>query len=170
LKLCFSHAKGLWHYKYRSTCMQKRGEDNIEKKTEKKKQRRKTEKAEKKNKGENRGENKKKPRTEGGETEKRRRRRAFSNRCLHCYLCLRLRLHQVKSSYSLCFCIIVARKQCEGKLITFALCSARMGWATRACLPAGSLAWASDQAGLAGSSPTPKKKEKKKREWARFGL
>jgi len=50
---------------------------------------------------------KKKPRTERGETEKRRR-RAFSGRCLHCYL--RLRLHQVKSSSSLCFCVIVARK------------------------------------------------------------
>jgi hypothetical protein len=53
---------------------------------------------------------KKKTRTEGGEIEKRRR-RAFSSRCLHRYL--RLRLHQVKSS-SLCFCVIVARKQCEG--------------------------------------------------------
>jgi hypothetical protein len=49
---------------------------------------------------------KKKTRTEGGEIEKRRR-RAFSSRCLHRYL--RLRLHQVKSS-SLCFCVIVARK------------------------------------------------------------
>jgi len=49
---------------------------------------------------------KKKTRTEGGEIEKRRR-RAFSSRCLHRYLCLRL--HQVKSS-SLCFCVIVARK------------------------------------------------------------
>jgi hypothetical protein len=88
--------------------MQKRGEDDIEKK----------------NKGEN---PKKKPRTKGGETEKRRRRRAFSNRCLHCYLRLRIQLHQVKSSSSLCFCVIVARKQCEGNLITFALYSARVG-------------------------------------------
>jgi hypothetical protein len=32
LKLCFSHAKGLWHYKYKSQYMQKRGEDDIEKK------------------------------------------------------------------------------------------------------------------------------------------
>jgi hypothetical protein len=55
-------------------------------------------------------EQKKNPRTEGGETEKRRK-RAFSNWCLHCYL--RLRLRQVKSSSSLCFCVIVARKQCE---------------------------------------------------------
>jgi len=32
LKLCFSHAKGLWHYKYRSQYMQKKEEDDIEKK------------------------------------------------------------------------------------------------------------------------------------------
>jgi hypothetical protein len=68
-----------------------------------------------------RREQKKKPRTEGGETEKRRRRRAFFNRCLHCYLRLRLWLHHVKSYFSLWFCVIVARKQCEGNLITFAL-------------------------------------------------
>ena len=109
-------------------------------------------------------ENKKKPRTEGGETEKRRRRRAFSNRCLHCYLRLHVQLHQVKSSSSLCFCVIVARKQCEGNLITFALYSARVGWATRAYCPAGSLAWASDlarpspaQPMLVGLDPTQKK-------------
>jgi hypothetical protein len=56
---------------------------------------------------------KQKPRTEGGETEKRRS-RAFSSRCLHCYLRFRLQLHQVKSYSSLCFCVIVARKQCKG--------------------------------------------------------
>jgi hypothetical protein len=94
--------------------MQKRGEDDIEKKNREKKQRREPKK-------------KKKPRTEGGETEKRRRRKAFSSRCLHCYLCLRIQLHQVKSSSSLYFCVIVARKQCEGNLITFALYSARVG-------------------------------------------
>jgi hypothetical protein len=147
LKLCFSQAKGLWHYKYKSQCMHKRGGDYIEKKQRKKN------KWEKQgdDKWENRGENpKKKPRTEGGEIEKRRRRRAFSNRCLHHSLCLRLWLHQVKSFSSLCLCVIVVRKQCEGNLITFVLCSARVGWATRAYCPAGSLApsqWP------AGSSP-----------------
>jgi len=111
-----------------------RGGDDIEKKNKERKQRRKTEKKTKeKNMGDDRSEKtedrtqKKKPRTEGGETEKRRRRRAFSSRCLHCYLRLCLRLHQVKSSSSLCFCVIVARKQCEGNKITFALCSACVG-------------------------------------------
>jgi hypothetical protein len=121
----------------------------------------------------------KKPRTEGGETKKRRRRRAFFSRCLHYYLHLRFQLHQVKSYSSLCFCVIVARKQCEGNLITFALCSARVGWATHPCCRAGSLAWASDQAGPAGSSPLrpcwlgstqPPKKRKKRREWVGSGL
>jgi hypothetical protein len=45
------------------------------------------------------------------------------------------------------------RKQCEGNLITFALCSAHVVWATRVCCPTGSLAWASDQVGPAGSNP-----------------
>ena len=45
------------------------------------------------------------------------------------------------------------RKQCEGSLITFALCSAHVVWATRVCCPTGSLAWASDQVGPAGSNP-----------------
>jgi hypothetical protein len=68
-----------------------KGGDDIEKKTENK------------TKEKNRGENpkKKKPRTKGGETEKRGRKRAFFSRCLHCYLRFRLRLHQVKSSSSL---------------------------------------------------------------------
>jgi len=141
--------------------MHKGGEDDIEKKTEKKNERekRKTKKKNKEKQGrrqkwENRGENKKKTRTKGGETEKRRRRRAFFSRCLHYYLRLplRFRLHQVKSSSSLYLCVIVARNT-EGNLITFALCSARVGWATHACCPARSIAWASDQAGPAGSSP-----------------
>jgi len=42
------------------------------------------------------------------------------------------------------------------------LAHAHVIWFTRAsCGPAGSLAWASDRAGLAGSSPTPKKYIKK---------
>jgi len=102
LKLCFSHTKRLWHYKYRSQCMHKGGRRYKEKKqsrkigetTKVKKQRRE----------------KKKTRIEGGETEERRRRRAFFSRCLHCCLHFHLRLHQVKSSSSLCLCVIVARK------------------------------------------------------------
>jgi hypothetical protein len=90
LKLCFSHTKGLWHYKYRSQCMHKGGRWYREKKKEKKN---KGEKQGRRQKWENRGENKKKPRIKGGETEKKRRRRAFSSRCLHCYLHFRLRLH-----------------------------------------------------------------------------
>jgi hypothetical protein len=85
--------------------MHKRGGRYREKNREKK--------TKEKNRGDNRSEKtkertqrKKKPRTEGGEIEKRRRRRAFSSRCLHCYLCLR----RVKSSFSLCFYVIVARK------------------------------------------------------------
>ena len=81
-------------------------------------------------------------------TTKKKQKRAFSSWCLHCYL----RLHQVKSSSSLCFCVNVARKQCEGSLITFALCSAHLGWAMCACCPTGSRAWASDQVGPARSS------------------
>jgi hypothetical protein len=75
-----------------------KGGDDIEKKTENK--------TKEKNRGDDRGEKteertqKKKPRTKGGETEKRGRKRAFC-RCLHCYLRFRLRLHQVKSSSSL---------------------------------------------------------------------
>ena len=106
--------------------------DDIEKKTGKKKEKNREKKTKKKNREDDRSEKtekrtKKKPRTEGGETKKRRRRRAFFSRCLHYYLHLRFQLHQVKSYSSLCFCVIVARKQCEGNLITFALCSARVG-------------------------------------------
>jgi len=86
LKFCFSHAKGLWHYKYRPQwCKRGGGEDK--KTLEGNKHKKPQEEAITR---ENR--KKKTPRTEGGETEKRRR-RAFSSRCLHCYLRLRLRLH-----------------------------------------------------------------------------
>jgi hypothetical protein len=115
--------------------MHKGGEDDIEKKTEKKNERekRKTKKKKQRKTGETTEVRKqrreqKKTRTKGGDTEKRRRRRAFFSRCLHYYLRLplRFRLHQVKSSSSLYLCVIVARNT-EGNLITFALCSARVG-------------------------------------------
>jgi len=107
-----------------------RGEDNIEKKTKKKQRRKIRKKIKEKNRGDERSKKtkertKKKPRIEGGEIEKRGRRRAFFCWCLHCYL--RLQLHLVKSSSSLCFCVIVAKKQCQYNLITFILCSARVG-------------------------------------------
>jgi hypothetical protein len=81
--------KGGRRYKEKKTKQKNRGDDKSEKTEER---------------------TKKKTRIKGGETEERRRRRAFSSRCLHCYLHFHLRLHQVKSSSSLCFCVIVARK------------------------------------------------------------
>jgi len=113
LKRCFSHAKGLWHYKYRSQCMHKGGDD-MDKKTEKKRKTEKKNREEKqgrRQKWENRGENKKKTKNRGRRDWKKEEKESI----LQPVPAL-LPSPSLSASPGKVFLVIVARKQCEGHL------------------------------------------------------